>query len=95
MERAFAQKIFTTLFRLIMNKQYGSFEEIDQRLKILSLQREIDIENLKLKLSHAKAYLSPAQLLGGLRGTLQQIAISFAVQKLSRVFRKGGHTPND
>jgi hypothetical protein len=71
-----------------MIKNYNSFKEIDERLKILKLQREIHLENLKLNLNRAKADLSPAQFFVGLKGTLQQMALTFAIQKLSKVFRK-------
>ena len=37
-----------------MIKQYNSFEEIDNQLKILKLQREINKESLKLNLKHSK-----------------------------------------
>lgn len=44
-----------------MIKHYESFEDIDNRLKILKLQREIDQENLKLHLQHTKKDLVPRQ----------------------------------
>jgi hypothetical protein len=50
--------------------QYNSFEEIDQRLKILKLKREIDKESLKLNWKNSKASLYPINVLYEFRGFL-------------------------
>jgi len=71
-----------------MTTKYSSFKEIDERLKILELQREIHIENLKLNLNRFKTDLSPSQFFGGFKGTLKQLALTFAIKKLSNLFRK-------
>ncbi|WP_273565717.1 DUF6327 family protein [Maribacter halichondriae] len=71
-----------------MITKYNSFEEIDARLKILRLQREIATENLKLHLNKVKSDLSPVQFFSGFKGSLQQMALTFALQKLSRLFRR-------
>lgn len=72
-----------------MTKQYRSFEEIDERLRILDLQRAIDKENLKLNLNSAKVHLLPSPLRGGLglTGTLQKLALSFVLKKVLKRFR--------
>jgi hypothetical protein len=74
-----------------MTTKYNSFEEIDQRLRILKLQRKIYLENLKLNLNRARTGLSPIQLFNGFRGTLQQRALTFAIHQLSRIFGKSRH----
>lgn len=63
-------------------KLYNSFSEIDHRLKILSLQREIDKESLKLNLNRFKLDLCPTQLLGGFKGIVQKTLISLIATKL-------------
>lgn len=68
-----------------MAKQYNSFSEIDARLRILKLQREIDTESLKLRLNRTKANLYPISLLGGTKGILQKILLTFAIKKLSNI----------
>ena len=65
-------------------KQYGSFSEIDKQLKILSLQREIDLESFKLNLTRFKSDLYPTQLLGGFKGVFQKTLISLIIKKLMK-----------
>ncbi|MGB5556057.1 MAG: DUF6327 family protein [Flavobacteriaceae bacterium] len=65
--------------------RYSSFKEIDERLKILSLQREISKESIKLDLARAKSNLYPSQLLGSAKGMVQKIALTFLIKKLSNV----------
>ncbi|MFS4416444.1 DUF6327 family protein [Maribacter sp. 2307ULW6-5] len=71
-----------------MTKKYSSFSEIDKDLNILRLQREIAMESLKFNLNNTKADLLPNQLLGGASGLLQQQLLTFAIKKLSGIFRK-------
>ena len=71
-----------------MTKRYSSFEEIDERLKILRLQREIDTESLKLHFNQAKTNLYPTKLMGGLSGMVQKVMLTLAIKKLSRLFRR-------
>ncbi len=71
-----------------MEIQYRSFSEIDDRLRILKLRREIDKESIKLHLNQAKANFYPIQLMGGVSGIVQKIALTFVIKKLSRLFRK-------
>ncbi|WP_297763431.1 DUF6327 family protein [uncultured Muriicola sp.] len=71
-----------------MEIQYHSFSEIEERLRILKLRREIDKESLKLHLNQAKANFYPIHLMGGVSGIVQKIALTFAIKKLSQLFRK-------
>jgi len=74
--------------------KYSSFEEIDQRLKILWLQKEIDLENIKLGLNKSKDNLYPRNLLnaidvpGGFGNFWQNIIITFIANKLFKKFGK-------
>ncbi|MDL5510279.1 DUF6327 family protein [Arenibacter sp. M-2] len=70
-----------------MAKQvFTSFEEIDQRLTILKLQREIDKEQLRLHVNRTKANFYPTKLLGGVGGIAQKLLISFVAKKLLKRF---------
>ena len=70
-------------------KRYSSFEEIDTRLRVLELQREIDKENLKLNLNSAKTNLLPSQLRSGLglSDTLKKLALTFVLKKVLKRFK--------
>ena len=68
-------------------KQYASFSEIDKQLKILRLQREINLERFKFNLNRVKSDLNPTQLLGGFKGVLQQTILSFVLNKLLKKWR--------
>ena len=71
-----------------MSKQYHSFEEIDERLKVLNLQRLIAQESIKLQFNSAKTDLVPHQLRQGLgatfsqKGTIESLVITFLSGKL-------------
>lgn len=77
-----------------MTKEYRSFEEIDKRLKVLKLQREIDQESLKLHFHRAKTDLIPRKLLHGLGTTFTQnrtwknMLVAFVVKKVLDILRK-------
>ena len=60
---------------MIIPKEYKSFKEIDERLNILKLQREIDQESLKLHFYRAKVDLVPSRFLQGLGTTITQSII--------------------
>lgn len=68
-------------------KKYSSFDEIDERLKILNLQREIYRESIKLNLNRAKTNLYPSRFMGGVGGLLQKVLITLIIKKLSGLFR--------
>lgn len=68
-------------------KEYRSFTEIDRQLKILNLQREIDLEHFKLSLNRFRTDLYPTQLLGGFKGIIQKTVITFILQKFRKIRR--------
>lgn len=64
-------------------KIYSSFEEIDQDLRILRLKRQIDREQVKLHIQETKSSLYPTHLLGGVKGILQKVFLTFVVKKIA------------
>lgn len=66
----------------MIHKQYNSFEDIEQDLRILKLQRQIDEEKLKLSFENTKKELYPVNILGGMAPLLQKIAISLVAKKV-------------
>lgn len=70
-----------------MAKQYSSFSEIDHHLRILSLQREIHRESIKLHFNRVKSNFYPTQLVGGVSGMLKKMLLTLAIKKLSLLFR--------
>jgi len=79
---------------MIMAREYKSFEEIDQHLSVLKLQREIDQENLKLNFYKAKVDLAPSKLLQGLGTTFSEsrtwknVLVLFIAKKVLGILRK-------
>ena len=78
-----------------MNIRYNSFEEIDTRLKILKLQREIDRESLKMNLNRAKISIVPRNLVKNIStnfthsSTWKNLLIAFFAKKALNILRKG------
>lgn len=70
-----------------MIKQYNSFEEIDNRLKILNLQRKIDKENLKLNLKSSKIDLSPSVIIDDFNSFIQKKIINWAIKSIQKIFK--------
>ena len=55
---------------------------------VLKLQRQIEIESLKLNINQVKANLRPLQLAGNLKGSIQQILLVYAIRKLKAIFNR-------
>lgn len=70
----------------MIHKQYASFEEINQDLRILKLQREVDKEYLKLNIQHVKNCLYPTNLLGGVGGITKKLLLTLMVKKIVEKF---------
>lgn len=74
--------------------EYTSFDDINRRLNVLKLQREIDQESLKLHFYRAKADLVPHNLLSALStaftqsGTLKNILLVFLTKKAIGFFQR-------
>ena len=77
-----------------MVKVYSSFKEIDTRLKILELKREIDQESLKLNVQNARLDLVPRIFRNSLgtnftqNDTLKSLFITFISSKALNFIRK-------
>jgi hypothetical protein len=67
-----------------MKKIYDSFEEIDQELQILELQRKLDWEHIKLNSRAIKSAVYPAQITQRIEYMLQQTALTFVLKKLQK-----------
>lgn len=74
-----------------INRKYTSFDEIDQDLRRLYLQSEIDKEELKLSLHQSKESITPGKIvtsvIGGIASSAVMIRVltplvSFAIGKL-------------
>jgi hypothetical protein len=71
-----------------MKKIYSSFDEIDKDLKILKLQKDIDLEEVKLSYHEVKNSLSPIGLISNVAGAIAQKAFVLkAVNKLLGIKR--------
>ena len=57
-----------------MKKIYSSFDEIDKDLKILKLQKDIDLEEVKISYHEVKNSLSPIGLISNVAGAIAQKA---------------------
>lgn len=68
-------------------RQFKSFDEIDERLKVLKLQKEIDQEGIKLNWNRSKTSLNPTHILGNFGGILPKLIISFLAGKLMKKLR--------
>lgn len=68
--------------------RFSSFEEIDKRLKILKLEKEIDKESFKMDLLKFKKNISPGIFSGGIGGLIQILIISIISKKLSKLLLK-------
>lgn len=67
-------------------KKYNSFEEIDNHLKILKLQREIEKEQLVFNYKKAKILLYPKNIGLEIGDIIQQKLISLILNRFSWVF---------
>jgi hypothetical protein len=67
-------------------KKYSSFEEIDDRLKILRLQRDISRESLKFNFKKSKETFYPSHIFGEFSGVIQKVLLSFVLKKVIKKF---------
>ncbi len=65
-----------------MNKKYNSFREIDEDLKILALQREINKEYTKHSFREIKTYFYPFNLIRGFDGFVARVVLPFILTKV-------------
>ena len=74
-----------------MKKIYDSFEEIDQELQILELQRKLDWEHIKLNSQAIKSAVYPTQITQRIEFMLQQTALTFVLKKLQKYIPRKKH----
>lgn len=67
-------------------KKYSSFEEIDDRLKILRLQKDISRESLKFNLKKSRETFYPTHVLGEFSGVIQKVLLGFILKKILKKF---------
>ncbi len=65
--------------------KYNSFREIDQDLKILALEREINKEYTKYSMQELKTYFYPFNLIRSFDGFVAKVVIPLI---LTKVFKK-------
>ena len=70
-----------------MTNNYNSFEEIDNQLKILSLQKQIYRERIKMNLKSAKINFNAANIKNEFKGAFQQKALTLLINNLIKIFR--------
>lgn len=68
-------------------EQFTTFDEIDERLKILKLQKEIDRESIKLNWNRTRTSLYPTHILGNFGGLVPKLIVSFLAGKLIKKLR--------
>lgn len=69
-------------------KSYNSFDEIDDQLKIISLQKQIYKEGLKLSLKNSKFNLKSLNIKNELKGFLQNQLITLVRNKVLNKLKK-------
>ncbi|WP_117880433.1 hypothetical protein [Aureibaculum luteum] len=67
---------------------YKSFEEIDEQLKILSLQNNIYKELIKLNLKSSKNNLKVESIKNELKSVVQEKLLAFVANKLLKKLRR-------
>lgn len=63
-------------------KKYSSFEEIDARLKILRLQKDISRESFKFNLNKSKETFYPTHVLGEFSGLFKKVLLGLFLNKI-------------
>ncbi|AUC75413.1 DUF6327 family protein [Olleya sp. Bg11-27] len=66
---------------------YNSFEDIDNQLKIISLQKQIYKQQIKQNLRSSKASFSTTSIKSEVKNTLQVKLLEFITAKLIKKFR--------
>lgn len=69
-------------------KSYNSFEEIDNQLRILRLQKQIYKEGLKLSLKNSKFNLKSFNIKNELKGRLQNQLLTLVRDKVLNKLKK-------
>ncbi|WP_394354979.1 DUF6327 family protein [Psychroserpens luteus] len=70
-----------------MPNNYNSFNEIDNQLKILSLQKQIYKEHIKLNIKSSKNSLSAINIKSEFKSALQEQVLTFIINNLIKRFK--------
>tara|TARA_R110000751_G_scaffold53123_4_gene115336 strand:- start:119 stop:334 length:216 start_codon:yes stop_codon:yes gene_type:complete len=71
----------------MMPNNYNSFDEIDNQLKILSLQKQIYKEHIKLNIKSSKNSLSAINIKSEFKSALQEQVLTFIINNLIKKFK--------
>ncbi|MFD2914561.1 DUF6327 family protein [Psychroserpens luteus] len=71
----------------MMPNNYNSFNEIDNQLKILSLQKQIYKEHIKLNIKSSKNSLSAINIKSEFKSALQEQVLTFIINNLIKRFK--------
>ena len=66
---------------------YNSFEDIDNQLKIISLQKQIYKQQIKQNFRSSKASFSTTSIKSEVKNTLQVKLLEFITTNLIKIFR--------
>lgn len=71
-----------------MIREYNSFADIEERLKVLKREREITQVSLKLNFYRTLNNLNPVRLLQVSKLGIKKMVLKFMIKKLSNLFRR-------
>ncbi|WP_090837611.1 MULTISPECIES: DUF6327 family protein [Olleya] len=71
----------------MMPNSYNSFEDIDNQLKIISLQKQIYKQQIKLNLKSTKSSFSATSIKSEVKNTLQVKLLEYITTNLIKKFR--------
>lgn len=71
-----------------MERKFSSFEEIDNQLEILSVQRQLSLERLKFQLREAPGKLVQEGWVHSIRPALTNMAIGWMLHQLGEIRKK-------
>lgn len=71
-----------------MIREYNSFADIEERLKVLKREREITQVSLKLNFYRTLDNLNPVRLLQISKLGIKKMVLKFMIKKLSNLFRR-------
>lgn len=71
----------------MMPNSYNSFEEINNQLKILSLQKQINKQQIKLNFQNSKTIFNVTNLKNEFKRAFQEQLLSYVVNNLLKRFR--------
>jgi hypothetical protein len=72
---------------MMMPNSYNSFEEINNQLKILSLQKQINKQHIKLNFKNSKTIFNVTNLKNEFKRAFQEQLFSYVVNNLLKRFR--------